>query len=125
MQTSKIKSFTLSELLVVMIITAIVVGLAFSVLGLVRNQIYTIEKNYSKTTELALLEQVLCQDFNTCNTAKFDNGMLILISDIDTIRYSFQPEYLLRNQDTINLKLKIDRRYYCGKQVRSAYIDAI
>lgn len=41
---NKVKSFTLSELLVVMIITAIVVGMAFSVLRLVQKQIHTIQK---------------------------------------------------------------------------------
>ncbi|TEB40727.1 hypothetical protein D0809_29130, partial [Flavobacterium circumlabens] len=41
MAAGKVKSFTLSELLIVMIITAIVVGMAFSVLRLVQKQIHT------------------------------------------------------------------------------------
>ncbi|WP_299517042.1 prepilin-type N-terminal cleavage/methylation domain-containing protein, partial [uncultured Flavobacterium sp.] len=60
----KVKSFTLSELIVVMIITVIVVGIAFSVLLLVKKQIKGIEKNYQKTTQLALFEEKFWRDFN-------------------------------------------------------------
>jgi Tfp pilus assembly protein FimT len=59
MAAGKLKSFTLSELLIVMIITAIVVGMAFSVLRLVQKQIHTIQTNFDKSSTLALFEQRL------------------------------------------------------------------
>ena len=73
MEISKTKtpSFTLLELLVVMIITAIVVGMAFSVLRLVQNQIHAIKSNFEKTSTLALFEQQLWQDFNDKNEIQF------------------------------------------------------
>lgn len=125
MQTTKIKSFTLSELLVVMIITVIVVGLAFSVLSLVQKQIRSIEKNYKKTTELSLLEQRLWQDFNNHNMISYSDGKIIMMSDIDSVFYSFKPDYSIRNKDTINLKLTIGDAYYMGNKVKSGYIDAV
>lgn len=125
MQHTKVKSFTLSELLVVMIITAIVVGLAFSVLNLVVKQIRTIEKNFQKNTELSLFEQHLWQDFNEHNTIKYSDSKLIFLSDIDTVHYIFNEEYVLRNRDTIRTKLSIDNTYHLGRKVRSGYIDAI
>ncbi len=125
MQPAKVKSFTLSEMLVVMIITAIVVGIAFSVLSLVQKQIRTVEKNFEKTTTLSLLEQRLWQDFNRHNTIKASNEQLILTSDIDTVMYHFQPNYTLRNRDTIKAKLTVDKFYYLGNEVESGYVDAI
>lgn len=125
MQQTKVKSFTLSELLVVMIITAIVVGLAFSVLNLVARQIRTIEKNFQKNTELSLFEQRLWQDFNEHSTIKYSDSKLILLSDVDTVYYTFNEEHVLRNRDTIHTKLSIDNTYYLGRKVRSGYIDAI
>lgn len=107
MATGKIKSFTLSELLIVMIITAIVVGIAFSVLRLVQKQIHTIQTNFDKTSTLALFEQKLWQDFNEPYTIVYDTKkqILILNSETDTVTYSFQENYTLRNTDTIPLKL--------------------
>ncbi|NDI98164.1 hypothetical protein GWA97_03660 [Flavobacterium sp. LaA7.5] len=124
-QHAKVKSFTLSEMLVVMIITAIVVGIAFSVLSLVQKQIRTVERNFAKTTEISLFEQRLWQDFNSHNTIKAIDNKVICTSDIDTVTYSFNPEYLLRNADTIHSQLTVDKFYYLGNEVKSGFIDAV
>lgn len=125
MRNTKLKSFTLSEMLVVMIITAIVVGMAFSVLSLVQKQIRSIQKNFSRTTELSLFEQQLWQDFNGCNNIGFKNEGITMISDIDTIHYIFKERFALRNRDTINARVKIEKVYYEGVEVTSGVIDAV
>ena len=127
MSRSKIKSFTLSELLVVMIITAIVVGMAFSVLRLVQKQIVMIQNNYSKTANLSLFEQRLWQDFNAFIEVKLtENGTnLSMKSEMDSVFYKFNEDFILRNSDTIKLKLTIDRVFFEGKQVKEGNIDAI
>jgi type II secretory pathway pseudopilin PulG len=125
MKPTKVKSFTLSEMLVVMVITVIVVGIAFSVLSLVQKQIRGIEKNFRKTTELSLLEQRLWQDFNEHNFAQYHNHKLVLKSETDTITYTFNPEYTLRDMDTIPLKTEITKMYYLGRETKSGPIDAL
>lgn len=127
MERIKIKSFTLPELLVVMIITAIVIGMAFSVLRLVQKQIHTIETNFEKTSRLALFEQKLWQDFNELNVIAFNenNQSLLMESEMDTVLYSFQENYTLRNKDTLKLKLKADILFFEGKAVKDGSIDAI
>lgn len=127
MKRIKIKSFTLPELLVVMIITAIVIGMAFSVLRLVQKQIHTIETNFEKTSRLALFEQKLWQDFNELNVIAFNenNQSLLMESEMDTVLYSFQENYTLRNKDTLKLILKADKLFFEGKAVKEGSIDAI
>jgi type II secretory pathway pseudopilin PulG len=122
---TKVKSFTLAEMLVVIIITAIVVGMAFSVLRLVQRQVTTIEKNFSTTTSLVLFEQQLWQDFATHNNIVYNDAKLKLYSDTDTVLYSFKPDYTTRNTDTLNAKLAVNKTYYVGRQVKSGYIDAL
>lgn len=124
---NKVRSFTISELLVVMIITAIVVGMAFSVLRLVQKQIHAIQKNYDKTTDLSLFEQKLWQDFNEFSDIKYisKENNLSLESEMDTVVYSFQKDFILRNKDTIKLKLVIDRLLFAGKLAKDENIDAI
>ena len=127
MQNNKAPSFTLSELLIVMIITAIVVGIAFSVLRLVQQQIYKIERNFNKTISLNLLEQTLWQDFNTFTLISFNKGdsTLILESVNDTIQYKFQESFILRNSDTIKVKVVPTQTFFRGKTVDGGMIDAI
>ncbi|WP_374172586.1 type II secretion system protein J [Flavobacterium tructae] len=127
MATGKLRSFTLSELLVVMIITAIVVGMAFSVLRLVQKQIHTIQSNFDKTTKLALFEQQLWQDFNEPHTIVFDdqNQILLMTSEIDTVMYSFKEKFAMRNPDTIKLKINPNKIFFKGKEVKSGSVDAI
>jgi prepilin-type N-terminal cleavage/methylation domain-containing protein len=127
MQKNKIKSFTLPELLVVMIITAIVVGMAFSVLRLVQKQIHTIETNFEKTSSLALFEQKLWQDFNELSVIEYNENKntLLMESEMDTVLYSFRENYTLRNVDTLKFKLGINKLFFEGKEVREGNIDAI
>ncbi|MEN2401769.1 prepilin-type N-terminal cleavage/methylation domain-containing protein [Flavobacterium sp. MC2016-06] len=127
MGTRKIKSFTLAELLIVMIITAIVVGMAFSVLRLVQKQIHTIQSNFDKTSTLALFEQKLWQDFNEPHSITYNDQkqLLLMLSEIDTVTYSFQDNYTLRNNDTIPLKLSIQKIFFNGKEIKNGTVDAL
>lgn len=125
MKRNKVKSFTLSEMLVVMVITVIVVGLAFSVLNLVQKQIRGIEKNFRKTTELNLLEQRLWQDFNEHDFISYNNGKLFMKSVSDTVNYDFSEGYILRNTDTIPLTILVSKTYYMGHETTSGSIDAL
>lgn len=127
MASGKLKSFTLAELLVVMIITAIVIGMAFSVLRLVQKQIHAIQTNFDKTSTLALFEQKLWQDFNESNTIIYDNQkqILAITSEIDTVNYSFQEKFTMRNLDTIKLKINPNKMFFRGKEIKSGTIDAI
>lgn len=127
MKNPKVKSFTLSELLVVMIITAIVVGIAFSVLRLVQRQIRLIQKNYDKSVELAFFEQKLWQDFNEYPKVVFNSkeNKLLLESEKDTVIYHFDSENVLRNKDTIKVKVGVDNVFLEGKKVSEGNVDAI
>ncbi|SCY77954.1 hypothetical protein SAMN02927916_3342 [Flavobacterium anhuiense] len=127
MAPRKLKSFTLSELIVVMIITAIVVGMAFSVLRIVQKQIHSIQANFEKTSTLALFEQKLWQDFNETHTIIYDGNKqtLIMVSEIDTTTYSFQEKFSMRNLDTIKLKIIPNKALFRGKEISSGPIDAL
>lgn len=127
MATGKLKSFTLAELLVVMIITAIVVGMAFSVLRLVQKQIHTIQTNFEKTSTLVLFEQRLWQDFNEPHKILYDDQkqILLMTSEVDTVTYSFQEKFTMRNLDTIKLKINPNKVFFKGKEIKAGTVDAI
>lgn len=104
--TRKIKSFTITEMLVVMILSAIVITIAVLVLNLVQKHFLAIRQNLANNTELKTLEQVLWFDFNTHITT-FDKpkNSLLCISPLDTVKYTFFSKFVLRNKDTIKVSV--------------------
>ena len=69
----KTKAFTLSELLVVLLITVIVAGLAFTTLNLVQKQMRDIRVGFESSSEKGRLKQVLWKDFNSYSRIYFRN----------------------------------------------------
>ena len=123
----KIKAFTVNEMLVVLLITSLVVGMAFSVLQLVQRQMYGISGNYEKNTELNLLRQSLWIDFNQFDGAWYDptGQELIFANELRTITYQFRDELVIKERDTFRIKILDRYRYFNGESKFSGEIDAL
>lgn len=124
---NKIQAFTLSEIIVVLILTSIVVGLAFSVLGLVQKQMLAIQSNYNKSLELQKLETSLWIDFNRYSNIRYDaiEDKLILKHELDSISYSFSKDIIIKVQDTFLIPVETKQFYFDGVLSKTSSIDAI
>jgi len=113
---NKIQAFTLSEIIVVLILTSIVVGLAFSVLGLVQKQMLAIQVNYNKSLELQKLETSLWIDFNRYPNIRYNTieDKLILKHELDSISYSFSKDIIVKAQDTFSIPIETKTFYFDG-----------
>tara|TARA_R110002033_G_scaffold169674_4_gene210782 strand:+ start:4463 stop:4924 length:462 start_codon:yes stop_codon:yes gene_type:complete len=126
MKNEKVKAFTLSELLVVLVISSIVISLTFIVLGLVQKQIAQIQQGYQDQQEIVLLKRVLLKDINTHDVFfEAKENRLFCYSSKDTIQYSLEPNYILREKDTFKLKLKEKQFLLDNQIVKKDWIDAI
>nr|WP_299214006.1 hypothetical protein [uncultured Allomuricauda sp.] len=125
--SKKIAAFTLSEMLVVLLLTIIVVGLAFSVLGLVHGQMWDIQNNYEEKTADNLLQQALWVDFNSHNQIEFSSKVqaLSFSNEVDGKAYKFYKGYILRDTDTLYTDFTIARVFYKGEEVSNGLIDAL
>ena len=122
----KIQSFTLSEMMVVLVISAIVISLAITVLNLVQQQIKSITANFERTTEINLLEQALTYDFNAYNLFYIPkNHRLICANPKDTVVYHFKQQFVLRNTDTIKLQIAETTLFLEGQKVKEQTIDGL
>lgn len=123
---TKIKSFTLSEMLVVLIITAIVVGLAFSVLTLVRKQIVILQTNAAAATKRELLENKLVIDFNTYSDIKIiDKNLLQFKNEMDSTTYNIIDKLIVVKEDTLTSDLYQIAYYYKNVMVEKGRVDAV
>ena len=124
---SNIKAFTLSEMVVVLILTSIIVGLAFSVLSLVQSHMVGIQRNFNNTIELNKLEQSLALDFNRVSNIEYNplEDVLTCTNEMDSIRYRFQETAIIKDMDTFHVQLQGKAFFFDGNQVKTGVIDAI
>lgn len=121
----KIKSFTITELLVVMILTTIVISITLLVLNLIQKEISTIQQNYSKTSEIKTLELALWNDFNVSNVYFFkDKNSLICLNPTDTVVYKFKEDFIIRNTDTLKISVA-EFKAFRGYKPAIGLIDGI
>lgn len=124
--TTKIKAFTLGEMIVVLLLTTIVVGLAFSVLTLVQKQLSTLQGNLVESSQIKQLETNILLDFNRYPETYFNekNEELNFISPIDTLTY-WLKEKVIKNTDTLEIQLYSKQFFFAGKEVDHGAIDAV
>lgn len=122
----RLRSFTISELLVVLVITGIVISMAVLVLTIVQKQFLYIQKHQERSTEWQLLERSLWLDFNRF-TMYYDKkeACLWASSPIDTVCYQFIESGLIRNKDTILVQIAAKTFLLNGKTVQNGPLDAI
>lgn len=123
----KIPAFTLVEMLVVLAITAIVAGLAFTIITLFNRNMQHIESNFSKGTERNLFQDQLMVDFNRYPTIDYDpmERSLTLKNPLDSLRYLWEQNETLRGTDTL-LREPVDLEFfYAGERMESGTVDAI
>ena len=123
----KTNAFTIAEMLVVLVISAITISLAMLVLQLVQTQLTTISANYNQQTETSILENVLSKDFNKHRLFYNSNQQqLQCVSEIDTVTYTFRENYTLRNTDTLQVPIYKTIAYIEGIPIKTiSQIDAL
>ncbi|WP_299535760.1 hypothetical protein [Ulvibacterium sp.] len=123
----KINAFTLSEIIVVLLITTMVVGMAFSVLRLVQNQMNGIAGNYERNTEFNLLRQSLWIDFNRFDRVYYNEKSreLQFVNAIGQRTYRFEEDFITKDIDTFRLKWESQRFLFENNESRLGEIDAL
>lgn len=126
-RSGKIKSFTLTEMMVVLVISAIVVGLAFTILSIVQKNMLSIEENYTYSTELTQLEVALTADFNSFTRVDWieNQDMLQFSSPLASRSYVFYQDSIVSDISMFKVQLKDKSFFFEGKNINSGSIDAI
>lgn len=126
-RTGRIEAFTLTELLVVLVISAIVIGLAFSVLDLVQNNFRAIKENYANSTELQHLKQQMVIDFNRFHEVQYDPVLqeMRMKNEIDSVKYKHWDSFLIRNLDTLPVAVDQMAFFFLGNQISGGKVDAV
>ena len=123
----RVKGFTLSEMMVVMVLTVVVVGLAFAILTLVQRQMETARQNYQGSTDINLLRQGLWHDLRTYPNAQWraTEQRLELGFDALAVTYRFEEDRVIRNRDTLDVPVYEYQFFNKGIPVIGGAVDAL
>lgn len=126
-KNQKIHAFALQEMMVVLAITAIVVGMAFSVLNLVQKQMNSITGIYEVKLEANKLRQSLWIDFNRYSYVHFDQKkeLLYFSNELEEKWYAFRDNHIIMEKDTFDIRLDARKFYFNNEVMAKGEIDAI
>jgi len=126
-QHNKVHAFTLSELSIVLLLSSVVVGLAFTVLGLVQKQMGAIQANFNQTLQVTTLETELWLNFNKYPNISYNSATqtMVLKNELDSVTYTFSESYMIKERDTLSVPIKRKQFYFDGIEVTSNSIDAM
>ncbi|MDC8005214.1 prepilin-type N-terminal cleavage/methylation domain-containing protein [Aureisphaera galaxeae] len=124
---AKIPAFTLTELMVAMTLSTVVIGIGYTVMGLISRNIVAIQNNYSSSTQIELLEQQMTVDFHRYHDISYDpiERTLKMKNPIDSISYTFSEQVLLRQTDTVLSQGIAPKYFWQGTEVTKGNIDAL
>lgn len=114
-------------MIVVLILTTIVVGLAFSVLALVQKQMTAIQQNLNKSQEIQRLETSLWVDFNRYPQSQFNemDRQLVFSSELDSMHYNINKEMVIKDRDTFRVAVTQLSKFLEGNRIEEGSLDAL
>ena len=121
----RFKAYTLSEIIVVLILTSIVVGLALSALRLIQQQMTALRYNNENNFQIKSLETKLSILFNQSESIKIADNQVYFYRLEDTLITKISPNAFVINQDSINLKIIDFKSYFRGEANEAGNIDAL
>ena len=124
----RIKAFTLTEMLVVIVISAIIVSISLTVMDMVQKTFLQISNNYESKISIFQLEEKLIVDFNKYSQIKInaEKKNIEFFNPIDSLEYSFAAnKKVVSKRDTIFLGFKYIEGFFNGDKVTSGEVDAI
>lgn len=115
MRATRVNGFTLMELTVAMLISAIVVGITYSVYLIVIKSYHGFEARNQRVSTLIHFDHVLKRDFDKADIVLKDSAGVAMVKSGTTIKYAFYPEFILRESsktDTFKLNTENVTAYF-------------
>lgn len=94
-------AFTIIELCVVMLLSAIVTGIAFFTLNIFQNSVRRYKSDAGQMADLALLHRLLAQDFWQSRQIRHTEEGIQVLGRKGTVSYAFSPNYILRSKEDL------------------------
>src|SRR5882724_100995 len=92
----KIPAFTIMEVTITMLISAIVIGITYTAFSIIARSYQSFDSNHKDMAVVLRLDELLQKDFNRAEIVMKDTDGIALKDSSRIIRYRFNPDYVLR-----------------------------
>jgi len=103
----RLKAFTIMEITVVMLISAIVIGIAYTAFNIINQSYRSFQQKNEHMAELVRLDELLRKDFNRATMISKTTSGIFLKASTDSVTYDFEPNFTVRTS-TITDTFKLD-----------------
>lgn len=120
MRSKKVPGFTIIEVTIAMLLSAIVIGLTYTVFSLVTRSYQRYQTRHREMATVISLDGLLRRDFDRAELVLKDTDGIALTSKTNLIKYRFYPDYILRKgiaTDTFRLKADSVAMTFEGKAI--------
>ncbi len=122
----KLKGFTLSEIIVVLAISGVVVLAAFEVILLLEKHMGSLRKSFNYKEEVEIVEYALLNDLNTHKGYySYKEKTIYFYSPLDTVAYKLRDSVLMRKKDMLSDNIKEYCLFFEGDKVSDGCFDAV
>jgi type II secretory pathway component PulJ len=114
----RVKAFTIMEITVAMLISALVIGLAYTCFTIIYQQYHIYNSKQTELMEVDQLNKVLQSDFDKAEMIMQDNDDIVIKNKNGQLSYRIMPAYVLRianATDTFKVSMQDVTRYFEGK----------
>jgi Tfp pilus assembly protein PilE len=105
----RVKAFTIMEITVVMLISAIVIGIAYTAFNIVGQSYRSFQHKNEDIAVLVRLDELLRKDFSRANTVSKTTSGIFIKTATDSVTYAFEPDFTVRTgilTDTFKLTVQ-------------------
>lgn len=123
---SKLASFTISEMLVVFVITAIIISISLTILNLVQSNFSRLQSKTDKSNETSIIVSRIERDLHYFNEITINEDKnLKFRNPLDSVQYELVEPFIIFQEDTIGKDILDVILFYKGEPVRIGLVDAI
>jgi hypothetical protein len=109
MINKRIAAFTIMEVTITMLISALVIGITYSIFAIVSRSYQAFHRKNEEIANVLRLDGVLRKDFDRGELILKDSTGIGIVKPSGLIHYAFYPDYVLRNGiKTDTFKVKTD-----------------
>lgn len=122
MINKKIPAFTIMEVTIAMLLSAIVIGLAYTIFSIVTRSYHSYQLKHEGMATVLRLDELLQRDFERAEIILKDADGIALKNGSYLVKYHFNPDYVLRTgivTDTLKVKTDSVSLSFEGKIISS------
>lgn len=113
----RVKAFTLMEVTIAMLISAVVIGITYTSYSIIVKYYGTYHKKNAELAELTTIDHLLRRDFDRADSIRCDTGGLAFSFNGQLIKYEFDTNFIIRKAariDTFKLETKVTDLFFEG-----------